>query len=99
MNPIGGIGGIGPESTIDYYRLFIEIYQQHRKDGSYPAVIINSVDLGKMVRLVAGNDLAGLETLLLLELERLAQAGATIGLLAANTPHIVFESLQKSSPL
>src|SRR5262245_23141427 len=99
MNPIGIIGGIGPESTIDYYRLCIEIYQQRRTDGSYPAVIINSVDLGRMIGFVASNDLAGLEALLLNELERLARAGASIGLLASNTPHIVFEALQKSSPL
>jgi aspartate racemase len=99
MNPIGIIGGIGPESTIDYYRLFIEIYQQRRPDGSYPALIINSVDLGQMIALVAANDLGSLEALLLIELERLARAGATIGLLAANTPHIVFEALRRASPL
>jgi aspartate racemase len=99
MNPIGIIGGIGPESTVDYYRLCIDIYQHRRPDGSYPAVIINSVDLGRMVALVAANDLTGLEALLLNELERLARAGACIGLLGANTPHIVFESLQKNSPL
>jgi aspartate racemase len=99
MNPIGIIGGIGPESTIDYYRLCIEIYQQRRPDGSYPAVLINSVDLGRMVALVAANDLGSLEALLLNEFERLARAGATIGILAANTPHIVFDALQKNSPL
>jgi len=99
MNPIGVIGGIGPESTIDYYRLLIEVYQQRRTDGSYPAVIINSVDLGQMIRLVAANDLAALEALILVELDRLARSGATIGLLAANTPHIVYDALEKSSPL
>jgi aspartate racemase len=99
MNPIGVIGGIGPESTIDYYRLLIEVYQQRRTDGSYPAVIINSVDLGQMIRLVAANDLGSLEALILIELDRLCRAGATIGLLAANTPHIVYDALEKSSPL
>jgi aspartate racemase len=96
---VGIIGGIGPESTIDYYRLFIEIYQRRRPDGSYPALMINSVDLGRMIELVAANDLAGLEALLLIELERLARAGAAVGLLAANTPHIVFDALHRSSPL
>jgi aspartate racemase len=52
-----------------------------------------------MIRFVAANDLPSLEALLLTELDRLARSGATIGLLAANTPHIVFESLQKNSPI
>ena len=44
MKPIGVIGGIGPESTIDYYRAMIAAYRQRQPDGSYPAIVINSID-------------------------------------------------------
>jgi aspartate/glutamate racemase len=34
MKLLGIIGGIGPESTIDYYRLFIAAYQQQQPDAA-----------------------------------------------------------------
>jgi aspartate racemase len=99
MKLLGMIGGTGPESTIDYYRLFISTYQKHKPDGSYPPLIINSIDLTTMLSLVGSKEFAELTTYLLQEIRRLAQAGATIGLLAANTPHIVFDELQQGSPI
>ena len=95
---IGVIGGIGPESTIDYYRLFVSIYREHRPDG-YPPVIINSIDLAKALKLVSSGDLPGLAAYILEEIHRLARAGATYGLLSSNTPHIVFDEIEDSSPI
>lgn len=99
MKLIGIVGGIGPESTIDYYRLFISIYRERRPDGGYPPVVINSIDLAKALRLVSSNDLAGLAAYMLEEVRRLARAGATHGLLSSNTPHIVFDELRRASPI
>jgi aspartate racemase len=45
MKTLGLIGGIGPESTVDYYRLLINGYRD-KTGGTSPSVIINSVDLG-----------------------------------------------------
>ena len=95
---IGVIGGIGPESTIDYYRLFVSIYREHRPDA-YPPVIINSIDLAKALKLVSSGDLPGLAAYMLEEIHRLARAGATHGLLSSNTPHIVFDQIEDSSPI
>jgi len=95
---IGIIGGIGPESTIDYYRLFVSIYREHRPEG-YPPVIINSIDLARALKLVSSNDLDGLTAYMLEEIHRLARAGATHGLLSSNTPHIVFDQIEDSSPI
>ena len=99
MKLIGIVGGIGPESTIDYYRLFISIYRERKPDGGYPPVIINSVDLAKVLKLVSSNDLAGLAAYMLEEIRRLARAGATHGLLSSNTPHIVFDEIRRGSPI
>jgi aspartate/glutamate racemase len=33
-----GVGGIGPESTIEYYRLIIAGYRARGRDGSYSGV-------------------------------------------------------------
>ena len=99
MKLIGIVGGIGPESTIDYYRLFISTYRERRPDGGYPPVLINSIDLARALKLVSSNDLAGLAAYMLEEIRRLARAGATQGLLSSNTPHIVFDELRRASPI
>jgi aspartate racemase len=99
MRVLGIIGGIGPESTVDYYRLIVASYREQKRDGSYPPIIINSIDMKKMLDLIAANNLAGVTEYLLSEVKKLAQAGADLGLLASNTPHIVFEDIQRQSPL
>ena len=99
MKTLGIIGGIGPESTVDYYRLIVAAYREQKQDGSYPAIIINSIDLNKLRDLVTANALAALSEYLVAELQRLARAGADFGLLAANTPHIVFDDIRRQSPI
>jgi aspartate racemase len=91
MKTIGIVGGIGPESTVDYYRTIISTYRERQPDGSFPSVIINSIDAKHMMGLIASNDLGGAIDMMVAEIERLARAGAAYGLLAANTPHIVFD--------
>jgi aspartate racemase len=99
MKLIGIVGGLGPESTIDYYRLFISIYRERKPDGGYPPLVINSVDLARALRLLGSNDLAGLAAYMIEEIGRLARAGATHGLLSSNTPHIVFDEISRASPI
>jgi aspartate racemase len=43
MKTAGIIGGIGPPSTIEYYRLIIASYREQKQDGSYPHLLINSI--------------------------------------------------------
>jgi aspartate racemase len=99
MKSLGIIGGIGPESTIDYYRRIITLYRQHKQDGHYPSIIINSIDMKKMLDLIEANELPGLTNYLLGEVQKLARAGADIGLMASNSPHIVFDELSSRSPI
>jgi aspartate racemase len=99
MKTVGIIGGIGPESTIEYYRLLIAAYREQRPDGSYPAIIINSIDLNRMLSLIEADDWAAVTTRLVEEIHKLARAGADFGLLSANTPHIVFDDVNRLSPI
>jgi aspartate racemase len=99
MKTLGIVGGIGPESTIDYYRLLIATYRERVPDGSYPSLIINSINLSRMISLITANDLSGVVEYLVPEFQRLANAGADFGLLAANTPHLVFDKLKNRSPI
>ncbi|HKW01714.1 MAG TPA: amino acid racemase [Vicinamibacterales bacterium] len=99
MHTLGIVGGIAPESTIDYYRQVIARYRERRPDGHYPAMVINSIDLRRMLDLVAAGDRPALVDYLSGEIARLGRAGATLGLLASNTPHLVFDDLQQASPI
>ena len=99
MKTLGIVGGIGPESTVDYYRSLIQMWRERTQDGSAPSVVLNSIDLMKMLALIALNDLSNAVDYLSNELKRLAHAGADFGLLAANAPHIVFDELQRQSTI
>jgi aspartate racemase len=94
---LGLVGGLGPESTIDYYRRILEGWSRARR-GTSPGIVIDSLDVGRGLWLVE-HDRAGLVAYLADSLARLAGAGATFAALAANTPHVVFDELAASSPL
>jgi aspartate racemase len=84
---------------VDYYRSIIEVYRERVGDDTYPSLVINSIDLSRLVELVTGNRLGELAEWLRGEVERLARAGADVGLLASNTPHIVFDEVARDSPI
>src|SRR5260370_22079284 len=52
MRTSGMIGGLGPESTVDYYRSIIARFRALKPDGGYPHVIINSLDVDKGIALL-----------------------------------------------
>jgi aspartate racemase len=99
MRTLGIVGGIAPGSTVDYYRLLITTYREQQQDGSYPSILINSIDLKRLLDLVGDNRLTELTDWLAREIERLARGGADVGLLASNTPHIVFDELSRGAPI
>jgi aspartate racemase len=99
MKTLGIIGGLGPESTIDYYERIIALYRERRRDGSYPQFIINSINLKKGLDFMDANNLAGMAAYLVEEIGKLVRAGATFGLISANTPHIVFDEVASKSPI
>lgn len=99
MKTLGIIGGLGPESTIEYYRFLLAAYRERRPDGSSPSVIINSLDVQYGIALLDANRLAELEDYLVAGVDRLARAGCDFALMAANSPHIVFDPVQRRSPI
>jgi len=99
METLGIIGGVGPESTIDYYGKIIALYRKRTGDGSYPQFIINSINLKKGLDFMDANNLGGMADYLVTEIEKLRRAGATLGLISANTPHIVFDEVVSRSSI
>src|SRR4051812_14682890 len=72
----GIIGGIAPESTIDYYRSIVAEFRSRKPDGSYPELIINSINMTKMIGMIAEGNLSGTADYLAAEIDRVAAAGA-----------------------
>jgi aspartate racemase len=99
MKTLGIIGGLGPESTIEYYGRIVALYRERAGDGSYPEFIINSINLKKGLDFMEANNLSGMADYLIDEIGKLARAGATFGLISANTPHIVFDEVASKSSI
>jgi aspartate racemase len=93
VKTIGIVGGIGPESTVDYYKLILKRSPELGGSRS-PQIVINSVDFSAMRALLEKGDDAGLADMLVRDIDVLAGAGAGVAIIAANTPHIVFDRVQ-----
>jgi aspartate racemase len=95
---IGMIGGLGPESTLDYYKRIIEA---SRVKGTLdtPEIIIYSVSLEEVLSLVGKEQWDHLIYLLVAKIKSLHRAGADFAFISANTPHIVFDQVQEKSPI
>ena len=99
LRTLGIIGGTGPETTVEYYRSLIAAYQARDPEGRAPSLIINSIDSKRLIDLVTANELVQMADYLAGEVKRLASAGAGLALIAANTPHLVFDEVQTRSPI
>src|SRR5260370_6373932 len=99
MKTLGMIGGLGPESTRDYYQRIIAVYRERTGDRHYPEFVIVSVDLRKGLDFMDANDLRGMANYLLVGIDKLARAGADFGIIYANTPQYVFDSVAQKSQI
>jgi aspartate racemase len=97
MKRVGLVGGLGPESTIDYYRRILDAWTRG-EPSTAPSIIIDSLDVQRALHLVA-HDRDALTEYLLASLRRLAGAEVDFAAMTANTPHIVFAELAARSPV
>ncbi len=95
----GMVGGLGPESTIDYYRSILARYRERTNGAGYPHFIINSLDVDRGIAMLDGGRLSELADYLVAGVESIVRAGADFGFIAANTPHLVFDEVQRRSAI
>ena len=95
MTTVGLVGGLGPESTIDYYRRILEGWAKHDPSSS-PSIVIDSLDSTLALKLVA-TDRAAFTEYLAGSIRRLIGAGVDFVAMTANTPHLVFDELAAAS--
>ncbi|HJX71065.1 MAG TPA: amino acid racemase, partial [Bacteroidales bacterium] len=96
MKKIGILGGLGPESTILYYKELIDRYQS-KSNGQDPVIIIYSVSLPEFKKYMDNQDFISAIRLLSGAMESLVKAGADFISIASNTPHLFFDELSQKS--
>ncbi|MCL1976178.1 MAG: amino acid racemase [Firmicutes bacterium] len=103
MKKLGLVGGIGPASTIEYYKSLNEGYQKSlanpAKCGENPPMFIESINLSVAYDLVDKKDWQSFADLFISSIRILQGAGAEIAALSANTAHIVFDEVVACSPI
>ena len=97
MTIVGIVGGLGPESTVDYYRRILAAWA-NADSSTAPSIVIDSIDVRRLLNLAA-TDRAALIDYLLESIRRLAGAGVDFAVISANTPHLVFDDVATRSPV
>lgn len=98
IKKIGIIGGLGPDSTLDYYRGIINYFRTNTDDLNYPEILIYSLNLSDFMLLVSKKR-DYLVKWLLEKINVLCKADVDFIAIASNTPHIIFDELKEQSPV
>ncbi len=88
---VGMVGGLGPFATVDYYRRTLAEWER-RFPGSAPRIVIDSLDVERVLRLVAV-DRGALIEYVVGSVKRLEAAGAHFAVITSNTTHVVFDDV------
>ena len=99
MKTLGLVGGMGPEATIDYYRLIVAAYVAKAPAGDYPPLLISSINLRTLLHCFQTNALTEAAELISRELDKLAAGGADFGVISSCSSHCVFDAVSRRSPI
>lgn len=95
MKTIGLIGGLGWESSLEYYRI-INLAVQDRCGGMHSAqCILYSLDGAMVYRLQEAGDWSGLTIVMTAAASGLKKAGADNVLICCNTLHVLADAIQE----
>ncbi len=95
MKKIGIIGGLSFESTLEYYKIIARSYNKIVGGAASPNLVIDSLDLQKVTDWFVTDEWDKVLEELVLSANNLIAAKAEVIILATNTPHIVFNELEK----
>jgi len=99
MKRIGILGGMAPESTLEYYRILIGLAHERLPQDEYPEIIVYSLNFKEFITRMVVEDHGGAVELLARGIAALKRAGADFALIASNTPHMFFAELQRRASL
>jgi aspartate racemase len=91
---IGMLGGMSPESTVEYYQYITRTYTERFGDHGYPPIVIYSVSFQPYIDWPEANRWDRVAAGLSQAAGRLEAAGADVIVIATNTMHIVVDEVQ-----
>jgi len=96
---LGLVGGIGPESTLDYYRRLVDGYHARAGADRHPPVLIDSIDGGPLIGPMVAGDLEPMRAAIEAAVAQLAAGGAGLAMIASVASHSVFELVAPTAPI
>lgn len=99
MKRIGIIGGLSAESTTHFYSALTRLYVEQQGNTNYPEIVLFSVRFQTFMEWSSAGEWDKFTVGLLTGLRALHAAGADFAVIAANLPHVVFEAVERESPL
>jgi len=96
---LGIVGGVSPESTADYYRRLIAGWRERGPADTYPPVVVDSLNSRRELDALIGGDVEPIVELFNGSVDRLANAGAGLAIVASVMTHMVFPRVAASAPV
>jgi aspartate racemase len=95
MKTLGMVGGLSWHSTLDYYSFINMAVNNHFGNNTNPPLILYNLNQAKVHHLQKQNKWESIADMLLKAVKQLQKAGAESAIFCANTPHKVYDLIQK----
>lgn len=96
---LGILGGISHVSTAAYYERIVSRFHEQSTEGRYPEITIASLDFKRFTDYEDNGERAQYIDYIVAGMERLGNAGVRFALMAANSPHAVYDDVVERSPI
>lgn len=96
MNSLGLIGGTSWHSTIEYYRYINESVNEHFGNNTNPPLLVYTINQADVHKYQVENKWDKIAELFIEGGKRLENAGAEKLMFCANTPHKIYDQVEKS---
>jgi aspartate racemase len=96
---LGIVGGVGPESTADYYRRLIDRWRVRGPAETYPSILLDSLNSRRALDALLADDVGPAVGLFDASVARLAGAGAGLALIASVLMHRAFDRVAAAAPI
>jgi aspartate racemase len=97
MKKIGILGGMSHASTIKYYDLILQKYFDRYQDYNYPEILIYSLNFQKVIDYELGEEEGIYVEYLMTGINSLQKGEIDFIIMAANSPHAVYDKLIQKS--
>lgn len=92
---IGIVGGVSPQSSALFYKTIIEKHYQKYQNYYFPEIVMFSVNFGIVKDFQKETDPTEYISEFVKAIESLEKAGSDFAVIASNTPHRVFDKIEK----